>query len=297
LAGQNWVPEIRKGIRDDREMTSPMIDGVPGPAAPVTGPAPSPPGAPVAVQIWLQGVFPAGTGEYARRVIGAVLGQAAEPVWAVRVRLRVHWDPAVHFPVVAQGSLVLGGRPLRAQVHGATADQAIDLLQTRLLPQLRPVSAGAQLPSKPWVARFPRPPRTRQIVRFKPVWSVVLGVDQAVAELQRRDYDFYLFTEAGTRQDSVVYPAGVAGYRLVQTFPDPGRLAPHTAALTCYERPAPQLTVADAAKWLGWCEVPFLFFLDVDRRRGSALYRRYDGHYGLIRVRAPIRDAGNRCTG
>lgn len=238
------------------------------------------------VQVWLQGMFATGTGDYARQAITVVVQQIAEPLRAVRVRLRAHRDPAVHFPVVAQANLILGGRPVRVQVHGATARQAIDLLSARLRQHVRAQAERApqRMPSRPWVACLPRPPQERQIVRIKPVRPAVVGVDEAVVELQCRDYDFHLFTEAGAGQDSVVHRAGPIGYRLVQVVPDPAWLAPYTVALSCCDRPAPQLRVSDAVDWLGWCEVPFLFFLDVDRGRGGVLYRRYDGHYGLIRA-------------
>lgn len=47
---------------------------------------------------------------------------------------------------------------------------------------------------------------------------------------RRRTYDFHLFTERGTRQDSVLH-AGPEGYRLAQVAPNPGALAPHALPL------------------------------------------------------------------
>jgi hypothetical protein len=284
-------------------MTGPTSDSAPGPAAAIAAASSATPTPALPVQVWVQGAFPVGTGDYARRAITAALSRFAEPVRQTRVRLKAYHDPAVHFPVVAQGNLVLGGRPVRVQVHGATATQAIDLLQDRLRrcvhAQQERAASGApeRISPKPWVASVPRPPQARQIVRSKPVHPAVLGVDEAVAELHRRDYACHLFTESGTRQDSVVHLAGPACYRLIQVLPDPDQLAPYTVALTCYDRPAPRLTVADAAEWLGWSEVPFLFFLDVDRGRGSVLYRRFDGHYGLIWVRTPVWASGRRPSG
>lgn len=245
------------------------------------------------VQVWMRGVFPPDTGDYARRMVTAVLREATAPLRDVRVRLSMHRDPAVYFPVVAQGNLDLGGRPVRAQARGATARDAIDLLQARLHHQLdqppaqadsstTPPHSDRRMPPAPRMVFYPRPPGTQQIVRCKPVRLAVLGVDEAVQEMGRRDYYFHLFTEVGTCQDSVVYRAGPIGYRFAQVLPAPQRLAPHTTQLTWYDRPAPELRSADAAERLGMCEVPFLFFLDVDRGRGSVLYRRYDGHYGLL---------------
>jgi len=256
------------------------------------------------VQVWMRGVFPPDTGDYARRMITAVLRRAAgvdqarASRWGVQVRLSTYRDPAVPFPVVAQVNLEFGDRPIRVQVSGATAREAIDLLQVRLRHQLDqhlaqagsgspPARAERQMPPNPRRVFFPRPPQTQQIVRRKPVRLALLGVDEAVREMERQDYYFHLFTEIGTRQDSVVYRTGPIGYRFTQVRPAPEQLAPYTVQLSCYDRPAPRLRIAEATEWLRMSEVPFLFFLDADRERGSVLYRRYDGHYGLLSPSAP----------
>lgn len=244
-------------------------------------------------------MFPAGTEDEARRTVAGVVAQSLPAVRSVRVRLCAHRDPAVHFPVVAQGDVDLAVEPaggetvppgalVRAQVNAATGREAITLLGARLRYQLdRAVPAPAgfrQLPlPHPWVASFPRPAHLRRIARIKPWRLVRLGVDDAVRVMELRDYGFHLFVETGSGQDSVVYHAGTAGYRLAQLLPAPDRLGPYTVLLTCFDRPAPTLRAAEAAERMGMCEVAFLFFRDVDRRRGSVLYRRYDGHYGLIR--------------
>jgi Sigma 54 modulation/S30EA ribosomal protein C terminus len=45
---------------------------------------------------------------------------------------------------------------------------------------------------------------------------------------------------------------------------------------------APRLTLKRAAERLGFLGLPFLFFIEVAEGRAFVLYRRYDGHYGLI---------------
>lgn len=245
----------------------------------------------VPVQVWLRGAFPLDIGDDARLVIAALVAQAAGPVRRIRIRLGAHRDPAVHFPVVAEASATLAGGPVRAQLCAATAGEALPALRDRLRSQLERaglISSESAPPWRyvppphPWVAPFPRPPETRQVVRYKPWRLARLTVDEAVAEMERRDYGFHLFTEAGSGQDSVVYHAGPAGYRLTQLCPDPVRLTPHTVPLTCYDRCAPTLTTARAMRWLGMCEVGFLLFRHPDRDGGRVLYRRFDGHYGLL---------------
>ena len=97
------------------------------------------------------------------------------------------------------------------------------------------------------------------------------------------DYDFHLFTEKRTGQDSVLYRAGPTGYRLAQIDPVPAaQLAPLQLPLTVSPQPAVHLHPDQAAERLGLLGLPFLFFVDTTRDRGSVLYHRYDGHYGLI---------------
>ena len=240
------------------------------------------------VEVRAQGGFPGDTADRARRAMAGLMAQVEAPVGAVRVRLSTHRDPAVHFPVVAQGNVDLAGRPLRAQVNAATDREAVTALRDRLRYQLEraggmPQGPGSgHRPPNRRVTPFPRPPRLRQVIRRKPCRLVVLGVDEATWDLECRDYDFHLFIEVGSEQDSVVYRAGPTGYRLAQIHPRLDRLASCTVSLSCYDRAAPQLSTAQAAEWLGMCDVSFLLFRQRGSERGSVVYRRYDGHYGLL---------------
>jgi len=48
------------------------------------------------------------------------------------------------------------------------------------------------------------------------------------------------------------------------------------------EETPPRLSLDDAVRVQDGSDAPFLFFLDDANGRGHVLYRRYDGHYGLI---------------
>jgi hypothetical protein len=96
------------------------------------------------------------------------------------------------------------------------------------------------------------------------------------------DDEFHLFTEVGSGQDSVLYRAGDTGYRLAQIAPRPDDVRMSTTPVTVSAQPAPRLTVDEAVNRLELTGLPFVFFLDADHARGQVLYRRYDGHYGLI---------------
>jgi ribosome-associated translation inhibitor RaiA len=240
-----------------------------------------------------------GAEDYAREKIGRLSRLSRQPVLHARVRLSRHVDPAVACPVVAQANLDVNGRLVRAQVHGATAYEAIDRLEARLRHRLARIAGHreAKRGSNPHVdphewrhqsepthrpSYFPRPPDQRRIVRRK---SFALGtgsVDEAALELELLDYDFHLFTEKGTKQASVLYRAGPTGFRLAQVRPSPEELAPFELPLTVSPQAAPILTVERAAERLSLLGLPFCFFIDAAQGRAGILYHRYDGHLGLI---------------
>ncbi|WP_037305865.1 ribosome hibernation promotion factor [Amycolatopsis orientalis] len=237
---------------------------------------------------------------YAAEKIGKLLRLASEPVLAARVRFTVHHDPAVARPVVVQGNVDVNGRVVRAQVAAPTASEAVDALEARL-------RTGLERAARHWEARrgrrpladprewrhesmptvrdefFPRPSEEREILRHKAYTLNRSTVDEAVAEMHLLDYDFHLFTETGTGEDTVVYHAGPTLHRIAQvTPPGPDMLSPFEVPVTISSRRAPLLTTIEAVDRLNLLGRPFLFFLDADRGRGCVLYHRYDGHYGLI---------------
>ncbi|MEV0402627.1 sigma 54 modulation/S30EA ribosomal C-terminal domain-containing protein [Actinoallomurus sp. NPDC050550] len=128
---------------------------------------------------------------------------------------------------------------------------------------------------------FPRPPEVRTVIRHKSYALRRQTPQDAVADMELLDYDFHLFTEQETGQDSVVYRSGT-GYRLAQIDPKPRRLGPLDASITVSELPAPMLTLNQAAAHLEALSRSFLFFVDEATGRGTLIYHRYDGHYGLI---------------
>jgi len=64
--------------------------------------------------------------------------------------------------------------------------------------------------------------------------------------------------------------------------PKPGRLGPLPGSVTVSLLPAPRLTVQEAAGRLDAAGQLFTFFVDTGTGRGSVVYHRYDGHYGLL---------------
>jgi ribosome-associated translation inhibitor RaiA len=251
------------------------------------------------VELVERGGVPAAALHRAEAKITAVARYTDEPILRVRVRLTAAPDPAVADRVRAQANLNVNGRLVRAQVAAPTPDQAISRLQRRLRRRLSGMArgwearrgrqpaaraAGWRHGSRPSrrPAYYPRPAEQRQVVRHKTFEFARASVDEAALDLDLLDYDFHLFTEEGTGADSVLYRAGATGYRLAQVRPDPGRVPPAVVPLTVSDQPAPRLRLSEAVARLNLSGQPFLFYADPATGRGRVLYRRYDGHYGLI---------------
>jgi ribosome-associated translation inhibitor RaiA len=242
---------------------------------------------------------PAGIAQYAERRIRSVFRYAHEPVLHARVRVVRHGDPAVARPAAAQANVDVNGRLVRAQASARTAGEAVDRLHDRLRQRLERMARHWEARRGRMTSReahewrhgdqpahrspyLPRPREERDIIRHKSFAMVGCDLDDAAADMESLGYDFHLFTELGTGRDSVLYRSGPTGYRLAQVEPDPDALAPHDVPITLSEQPAPLLTTAEAVDRMAALGLAFLFYLDGERGRGALLYRRYDGHYGLI---------------
>jgi ribosome-associated translation inhibitor RaiA len=256
--------------------------------------------APIDVEVVATGDIPASAQQRAGTKLGEIGRYTREPVLHARVRLSQSGDPAMARPVIAQANVDVNGRLLRAQVTAPTAHEAVGLLAERLRRRLagmarhwearrgrapgtdaqgwRHLSVPAQRPGY-----FPRPEAERQVVRRKTFGPAYASVDEAAFDMDLLDHDFYLFTDAATGEDSVIYRAGPTGYRLAQVDPRPGTIRSTAVPATTSHQPAPRLTEAGAIHRLNATGLPFLFFAEPGSNRGRLLYRRYDGHYGLIK--------------
>jgi ribosome-associated translation inhibitor RaiA len=250
------------------------------------------------VQTESRGAVADGTIDLAVTKVRSLLRLASEPVLFARVKLTLVADPAVERPAIAESSLDLNGRLIRAQAVAGTMREAIDRMSDRLRIRLERAARNwaAIRGGKPtadaheWrhqsiptqrTPYFPRPSDGRSIVTHKSYAPQPQTPDEAAAELELLDYDFYLFTERSTGEDSVIYRVD-GGYRLAQARLRRARLGPLSPLVTVSERSAPRLTAGDAMVRLEALGEPFLFFIDSETRRGNLIYHRYDGHYGLI---------------
>ena len=251
-----------------------------------------------AVRVETHGRVPRGSADLAAAKVGSLLRVAAEPVLSARVTVAVAADPAVARPAVAQATIDLNGRVVRAQAAGPTMRAAIEQMASRLEVRLGRAARNWEalrgtIPAAepgPWRHQsipahrppyFPRPGDQRTVISRASYAARPETPDEAAAELILLDYDFHLFTERSTGQDSVIYRTP-GGYRLAMAHPKPSRLGPLPGSMTVSPLPAPRLTVREAAERLDESGLPFTFFIDAATGRGCVLYHRYDGHYGLL---------------
>ncbi len=244
------------------------------------------------------GKVPEGMPELAAAKVSSLLRIAAEPVLLAHVTLTMAADPAVACPAVAQATVDMNGRIVRAQAAGQTMRAAIHQMEARLRVRLDRAARnwaalrGSVPTSEPGEWRhhsipahrpphFPRLREDRDVVFRASYAAGPESPEQAAAELDLLDYDFHLFVESSTGQDSVIYRT-TAGYELAMAKPEPDALSPVPGSMTVGKLPAPRLAFPEAAERLEAMGQPFVFFVDARSGRGRLIYHRYDGHYGLI---------------
>ncbi len=235
---------------------------------------------------------------YAQDKVGGLRNVAPGPVLFARIDLTAHADPARERPAFAKAEFDVNGRLVRAHVAAATMFEAIDLLEARLRERLERFAHhaeaqhlrfrgggehewrhGDRTESRP--PYFPRPVDERELVRHKAFAVGDMTPDEAVLDLELLDHDFYLFKNRETGEDNVVARTEGRGYELLEPSVMCS-LAQTTVPIQHSATRPPTLSTEDATQLLDLGDSPFVFFVDPDNGKGHVLYRRYDGHYGLI---------------
>jgi ribosome-associated translation inhibitor RaiA len=236
---------------------------------------------------------------YAREKVALMARFAPGPVLDVNIRLRLEADPARERPAVAEASLDIDGRPVRSQVAAPTMREAIDLLEARLRRRLahladrtrsrqlrhRDAGPGEWRHGDPPTQRpeyFDRPPEEREIVRHKTFALAPETPDEAASDLELLDHDFLLFRNAQTAEDNVIHRLAEGRYAVIEPTKHPELLQRCAAPITSSPQIPGNMPLSDATGLLDLGAEPFVFFIDSRTGRGSVVYRRYDGHYGLV---------------
>jgi len=255
------------------------------------------PSATVPIQVTVRGEVPDEVRAYAVRKVERVLPLAHAVVLHAHMVLALERDPALERPARIEVGLDVNGIPVRVHVAARDPHEASDLVEQRLrrrLVQLQErtrtrhrwigVAAGHEwrhgdLPRHP-LPHYPRPVDDRQIIRRKTFALEPVTPDEAAYEMDLLDHDFYLFTDLETGADAVIRRRPEGGYGLYVRLG--GHERERTVVPLVVEGPLPTLTEAQARERLDVGGEPFVCYLDPIDGRGRVLYRRYDGHYGLI---------------
>jgi hypothetical protein len=217
--------------------------------------------------------------ECAEAMVCAVLARHRRSVGPARLRLTV----LATGRGLIQVNLPVHGAAARIQVPAKTLVGAISGAAVRLDRQIRRLTTMWE--PWPW-PDLERPPLgvagAAPVTRRKTYHLRLATPCQARASMDALDYDAFLFRDAQTGEDAIVYRSGPTGLSLARQrsmHPPP---VPSAVALTVNPRRTPVLHADQAAQWLadGW--LPFVFYTDQDTGRGSLLYRRYDGDLGLV---------------
>ncbi|EXG81837.1 sigma 54 modulation/S30EA ribosomal C-terminal domain-containing protein [Cryptosporangium arvum] len=232
-----------------------------------------------AVGVTLGGKLAPDVARYARTAIRAAVGDHRGPVLRADVRIVRYDDPSLERPVASYATVNLNGTRVRVHTTATTAHEGLDELRQELRAALDRSDSDrrADAQRRPAATQMPAAPR----IRVPGVVSGECSVDEAIGVLDLLDRDFELFHDSGSGEDTVVYRAGPTGYRLVQARRSPIERCP-AVAVSIDREPAPRLSVEVAAIRLARSEAPFVFFTDVATDRGTVLYVRRDGDYGLV---------------
>ncbi|MGO8871661.1 MAG: sigma 54 modulation/S30EA ribosomal C-terminal domain-containing protein [Acidimicrobiales bacterium] len=259
---------------------------------------------PLQIQLSTRGAVDEDAKATAQVAVHRMVEELEEPVLFARLKLAFEPDPARRRRAVAQASLDVDGDLVRAHVAAHTMPEAIDLLVYRLRDRLdHRATYGKFVRHRDPVpepgewrhgdlhtirpAYFDRPAEDRQLVRHKTFALGELFPDEAVFDMEQFDYDFYLFCDLASGADSMMERLEDGSYRLTRvvpsdTVPSDTDLVPTVERVVVSAVPPPTLTLEQAVERLDSGGEPHVFFADAASGRGSVLYRRYDGHYGLI---------------
>jgi ribosome-associated translation inhibitor RaiA len=262
--------------------------------SPVTPPA-------VNVDVTLRGHVPARMRDYAVEKIGHVAAHTRAPVHTIHVVLDLVADPARERRSLAEAVIDVDGTPVRAHVAADQPDEAVDLLADRLRGRLDELADRFRTRHRRWVDEasghqwrhgdlptvraeyFPRPIEEREILRRTTFVADPMSLDEAALDMDLLGHDFYLFTEIETGHHAMIRRLADGRYGLRG---DPADAVPvGTVVPVVLEGPAESLTPEQAVEHLDTGGDPFVFYIEPTSGRGCVLYRRHDGHYGLITTR------------
>jgi ribosome-associated translation inhibitor RaiA len=252
---------------------------------------------PINIEITSRGAVNERARERARQKIADVERFVKGPILGARVVLIQESNPRISLPARAEAEIDLQGRLVRARVAAPSMEAAVDAVAERLVRHVRryverlvtrkrepaEVAVGERshrsLPG-PHPSASARPVQEREIIRRKSFAFGPMSVDQAADALEDLDHEFFLFRDAETNADAIVY------------WRDDGLLAViEPASVHAEDDRGPirernwfssPIDLQAAASEMNAVSHRFLFFENAAGGRGNVIYRRYDGQLGLI---------------
>lgn len=251
------------------------------------------------VDVTAMGAVPDEQKAHARQRFERLDRHVGEPVLGARVVLRGERNPRLALPARAEAELNVNGHVVRGRVAAETISRAIDQLSLHLEHQLRSFierrqrlsRRPAQPPPGEWFHSawsptrpryFPKPAEERSIVRRKTFALAALDPLQAAAQMLDLDHDFYLFHDAHSGADAVVYRREDGAIGLIEADGASARSSPGDWPLHETSRFREPIPLEQAVAEMNALSHRFLFFINASSGRGNVIYMRYDGDYGLI---------------
>lgn len=206
-------------------------------------------------------------------MIDKVVSLRDETASHVDVRLSQHPEQRGPDTVELRVNVTLPGASVRASARSGDVPSAALIVERKLRHALRRRADRRTDANQQNAGELPdgttrpggesaRPRSEREIVRHKTVSPAPSTLEEATFDLESMGYDFFLYVDLESERDAVVAKN------------DDGSYSAHVDP--------PVASLASARDRLDAGNEPFVFFNDEDTQRGHVLYRRVDGHYGLI---------------
>lgn len=253
------------------------------------------------LEVSTSGRFTAEERERFTAMMWRVLDRVESDVRHAGLRLEHHADPARPSHFSARAFLQLDRYQIHARASAATTGALLDAVEHRLRLQLEERSdrrnalrrRGSSSPEGQWRHGDRPPPHARVPARAEDERAVIVrttwaggaeSVDEALEDLDALDLEVLLFQEVSTQQPAVVWRDEHDRHHVrLASGADPHQNGadPIVAEVSVDQQafPVMELDSARAAMSLG---EPWVVFCDAVTGRAGVLYRRVDGHDGLV---------------
>jgi ribosomal subunit interface protein len=252
---------------------------------------------PLNIQVTARGAVDERARQRARQKLAGLERFVKGPILGARVVLIQESNPRISLPARAEAEIDLQGKLIRARVAAPSMEAAIDDVTERLQrhvrryverlitrkrepPEARAGESSHRPASGPRPSTFARPAAQRQIIRRKSFAFGPMSVDQAADALEDLDHDFFLFHDAETDADAIVYWRDDGLLALIE--PASAHAADIRGPIHERNRFSSRIDLREAVAEMNALGHRFLFFENAASGRGNVMYRRYDGQYGLI---------------